>query len=225
MASKRDAVFLVPDLDMECAIKGLLGKPERLGIRKIDFDSNRDLIRDNYHDPSVVRSAPDLLKYNSNTHCYAIVLFDLHGCGYMKEKSADEIQQDLEARLRPDWEERARVIVIDPELEIWVWGPSPVVGRIIDWPSDRGDIKEWIMSQRVKNAPPFFRGDEYVSDENGKIRPPKEAFELVMRESRKRRSSRIYEQLASKAGLSKCDDPAFIRLRETLREWFPPNNS
>ncbi len=38
----------------------------------------------------------------------------------------------------------------------------------------------------------------------------------------KRRSAALFAELASKEGVERCVDPAFLRLRETLRSWFPP---
>ncbi|MFB3133348.1 MAG: hypothetical protein ACE10K_12585, partial [Rhodothermales bacterium] len=49
---------------------------------------------------------------------------------------------------------------------------------------------------------------------------PKEAVEAVLRATDTPRSSSLYRQLAQKVSLNRCDDPAFLKLKSTLQEWF-----
>jgi len=51
---------------------------------------------------------------------------------------------------------------------------------------------------------------------------PKEAVEWVLRQSRKGRSSAIYQQLAMRVSSRGCSDAAFHSLRDSLLRWFPP---
>jgi hypothetical protein len=61
----------------------------------------------------------------------------------------------------------------------------------------------------------------YWSPSAAKPTHPKELLEKVLYRTRKRRSSALFMRLARCVGLADCRDPAFVRLRETLRVWFP----
>ncbi len=43
----------------------------------------------------------------------------------------------------------------------------------------------------------------------------------MLRTARKPRSSSIYLELARSVGTERCTDPAFLKLKRCLREWFP----
>lgn len=47
------------------------------------------------------------------------------------------------------------------------------------------------------------------------------ALESAPRESRRRRSARIFGEIAARASLHRCTDPAFRKLTATLQDWFP----
>ena len=49
---------------------------------------------------------------------------------------------------------------------------------------------------------------------------PKEATEEALKEARIPRSSSIYQQLGEKVSLVRCVDPAFNKLKTTLKNWF-----
>jgi hypothetical protein len=107
------------------------------------------------------------------------------------------------------WGQRTSAIVIDPELEIWVWSDSPHVDEVLGWSGRQPDLRTWLTQ----------RGS--ITDRNGKPNLPKEATEAALKEVRKPRSSSIYQQLAEKVSLGRCVDPAFIKLKNTLQSWFP----
>ena len=54
---------------------------------------------------------------------------------------------------------------------------------------------------------------------------PKEAFESVLRQMKRPRSSALYRRVGRTISLEKCTDPAFRRLRDRLRLWFPREHS
>ena len=63
---------------------------------------------------------------------------------------------------------------------------------------------------------------EETNDENEKPERPKEALEAVFRICRLPMSAANYQKIANRISLSRCLDPAFLRLRDRLRIWFPP---
>ena len=57
-------------------------------------------------------------------HRYAIVVFDKHGCGN-PEESRESVRDAVERSLsRNGWPDRCKAIVIEPELETWIWNRS-----------------------------------------------------------------------------------------------------
>ena len=145
------------------------------------------------------------------SHHYALVVFDRDGCG--SERSRLEIQQEVDLS-RNGWRDRSKAIVIDPEIEAWVWSNSPDVARALGWGSDFQALREWLGSQ-----------DLWAS---GYLKPqdPKSAMRKAMEKARlpkkARRSSSKFYDLATTVDFTGCDDPAFVELTRTLRAWFPP---
>jgi hypothetical protein len=71
------------------------------------------------------------------------VLFDYYGCGAEHEMAPEEIEDEVEEKLsRSGWEDRARCVVIDPELEVWVWSDSPEVDRCLGWKSEPRRVQD-----------------------------------------------------------------------------------
>src|SRR5690606_36957625 len=102
----------------------------------------------------------------------------------------------------------SKAIVIDPECDLWLWGSDNALSVVLGWERELG-IRPWL------------REKGFLFSENQKPGRPKEAFEAVLRELRKPRSSAFYRKITSSISLERCVDPAFVRLRETLRTWFP----
>jgi hypothetical protein len=135
-------------------------------------------------------------------------MFDFEGCG-VESKTAQEIENEMEEALGNHWGERGSVVVIEPELDIWVWSDSPHVDRVLGWADRTPNLRNWIVSQGYM-----------LPDQEKPIRP-KEALEKALYVAKKPRSSAIYQSLAERVSLARCSDRAFKKLRETLRRWFP----
>ena len=136
----------------------------------------------------------------------ALVMFDREGCG-QENRSADELEDIVQSQLdRVGWADHSSVIVLDPELEIWVWSDSPHVSRILG-------IARPELDQLL---------GQYRSPGNLKPSRPKELMEKVLRQSHVPRSSSLYADLARFVGIERCTDPAFLRLKSYLIRWFQP---
>ena len=98
--------------------------------------------------------------------------------------------------------------MIEPELDIWVWGSDNAVEASIEWPAGQG-VRDWLREQ----------GFAFDADE--KPVRPKEALEAALRVPDLPRSSALYLHIASRISLPRCKDEAFIRLRNQLLAWFP----
>jgi len=199
----KDLIVLVADIQQEKTIATLLeARAASLHIRQ----PNYDIFRHAEHDPGVFNHAGDFLRVFLHQFRYALVILDAAWTGSptTATEMAHKVQADLD---QSGWQNRNAVIVIDPELEIWVWSDSPHVPRVLgtDWDTIRA-----------------------LADERGcwdtdasKPRQPKELLEDVLQETNKRRSAALFEQLTRQVGLERCHDASFMQLRQVLQTWFP----
>ncbi len=205
---RKDLVLLVPDCNYEKGLTALLKRPQSLGIRPISFDiyihTNRD--------PGCLRQAHDFLRPFASDFSYALILFDREGCG--KASSRGDLEKDVAERLNnAGWRDRNTVLVIEPELDIWVWSDSPLVDSCLGWPQGQPALRTWLREQK------------FLSKSATKPDRPKEAMEAVLRRTKRPRSASIYAKLGQRVGVNRCADPAFQELKTTLRNWFPVTTS
>jgi hypothetical protein len=93
-------------------------------------------------------------------------------------------------------------------LENWLWSDSPEVDAALGWKGKSTPLRNWMMNQG------------FLKKNSLKPSPPKEAVESALREVCKPRSSSLYLQIAEKVSLKRCKDPAFLKLKEKLFQWF-----
>ncbi|MDD9864538.1 MAG: hypothetical protein OXU54_08200 [Gammaproteobacteria bacterium] len=204
-AGGKALIVLVADQDMAQTVKGLLGRWQSLGIAPVKFEVRRHHNRDG----GCRVGATQYLRPFLGNYRHALVVFDFRGSGtrLTREKTQEEVEKALR---QGGWEDRAKAIVIEPELEAWVWAASEKVPEILGWKGEYSALKHWLHKQ-----------DLWPND-NLKPPDPKTAMERTMRESRSRRTSRKFYELASAVKLEHCRDPAFNELKKTLQAWFPP---
>jgi hypothetical protein len=211
---RRDLFVAVADLDAENAIRALLGERQRALHVQLDFrpqpPPQGDMLRYTGRDSGCYKDAVDLLRAAQQTHQHALLIFDRHGCG-ASDKSRQEIEAQVEGRLqRNGWkEDAASVIVIEPELESWVWAQSPQVAGLLGWGDEPGGLR------------PFLEGRGLWSEDAPKPADPKAALRAALRRKNKPLGARVFSDLASRVSVARCQDPAFQKLCECLRRWFP----
>jgi len=200
-----DLVVLVSDKNMEHAVSGLLRRRQALAIRAV----THNLFVHPRHDPGCLNEAPGFLRPLSRAYHHALVMFDHEGCGREGEQ-ADRVADGLKGRLqRSGWSDRAEVVVLAPELDVWVWTPSPHVDSCLGWTGRQPPLRDWL----VENG--FWSAGAEKPDR------PKEAMEAALRHVGRPRSSAIYLELAERVSLQGHNDPAFMRLTRALQRWFP----
>jgi hypothetical protein len=116
-------------------------------------------------------------------------------------------RRQLDNRLSASWGNCAKAIVVQSELDVWMWGAETHLRASMSWDFQEG-IRSWLETQAFR------------FDENGKPARPKEALETAFRRAKVPRSSARYEYIAQRISLANCTDPAFLRLRTTLVGWF-----
>jgi len=201
---EKDLVVLAADSQMEFAVKGLLTRGAALGFR----EPSVDFLVHPAKDPGCLLRGHDFLRPLYRQYHHAIVMLDREGCG--REASLRELlESDLEQRLSSSgWGDRAAAIVLDPELEVWVWSDSPEVDAVLGWTGRTPRLEEWLRTQG------------YCTPRQMKPNRPKTALEQALRLARKGRSSAIFFELAKRVSVRRCSDPAFLKFKATLQQWF-----
>lgn len=197
--------MLAADKDTAQAIEGLLTKrTQALQIREVSYD----LLVHPQHDPGCLLQSGGILSSFATSHKHALVVFDREGCG-RETSDRTELEEIVESDLKTLWGNRIAAIVNDPEIENWVWSPSPHVPSLLGW-KEEVSIPAWL-------------GEQGFIDNAKQIKPlrPKEAMDAVLRKTRKPHSSAIFRELAEKVSLTSCSDPAFQKLANILKNWFP----
>lgn len=211
---KRPCVILVADSNMAAAFRGYLTRDQwhrSLGCAPFAFDADigRDLLVDEGgNDPGVYTRAHELLRPYQHSHQRALVALD---CEWDGSPGRSTIVEEITANLvASGWRENAiKVIAIEPELENWLWQDNPLVATAFRY---RGQPALRVLLEQQGLWPA------------GHVKPPrpKETAEWLLRQTRRPRSSAIYEELASRISVKGCSDAAFLELYATLQAWFPP---
>ena len=199
----KDLFVLTADKNAQFAIEGALHRTEALGIRDISFDIRVHVGRDGGVRTTGVQTVAAIRKQ----YRHALMVLDFEGSG-ARQAAAEDLERELDQALSVMWDNRAKAIVVDPEIDVWMWGSDNVLRDILRWPS-HPQIRDWIQEQQF-----------VVSQGTGKPLRPKEALEAVLRQCRQPRSSSLYKKISARISLSRCNDPAFLRTHETLRRWF-----
>jgi hypothetical protein len=200
----KDLFVLVADRNMEFAVKGILQRTDSLSIKSISYDIRSHI----GHDSGVYKSAHDFLRIFSGKYSYALVMFDREGCGCLEDSGhlAGYVQKNLN---RSGRQGKSKVIVIDPELEIWVWSNSPHVAACLGW--ENVELRDWLIAKG------------YLPPAGQKPQNPKEAFMEALKTKGKQKSSSVFSRIAERVSFERCTDSAFQELKAILQTWFPSN--
>ena len=197
--------MLVADQDMAETLKAVLDRPESLGIRPIQHEVVRHLDRD----AGCRRDANELLRRYLSRYRRALIVFDKHGCG-REHDSRERIQLDVEQGLASNgWDlDDVKAVVIEPELEAWVWTGSRHVAGVLGWPHGYDHLRGWLVDRGL-----WLEG-------NAKPTDPKAAMKAVLRQTSKPHSAALFGELAKRTTWRGCQCPAFAELKTTLKRWF-----
>ena len=202
--TEQDLIVLVADKDLEQTVAGICARPAALGMRELTY---RVLVH-TARDPGCLFGGAEFLRPFQRQYAHALILFDRMGCG-KESQSRSELEAGVERMLSiSGWGTRSAAIVIDPELEAWVWSDSPHVEHVLGWQGRQPDLRQWLQDRRFL-APGLFKPSQ-----------PKEAMEDALRSVRLPRSSALYRQLAQQVSLTRCTDASFLKFKATLQNWF-----
>ncbi|MEW9531730.1 hypothetical protein [Microbispora sp. NPDC049125] len=202
---RRDVIFLVADAAMEQMLRGFLGRPQfhrSLRCGPFAFDPGADVIVAPTKDPGVYGTAHQLLSPYERSHRRAVVMLD---AAWEGSPGSIAIQDRVADSVSRAWDEFA-VVVIEPELEAWVWQDNPHVAKALKCPADFREI---------------LAKSEHWPLDVPKPPDPKAALEHLRRKHRADRSNAAFRRLAEQISVRHCQDLAFNHLCQQLRAWFP----
>lgn len=213
---KRDCLFYVADRAMADVIDGFMARGQlegRIGCRSFRFDFDEDVLEAARlgmgHDGGVFKHCHRMLQENGymETHERLVVMLDQQFGG---ERPADEIRGEILERLQSNgWsDDKADVVVINPELEVWVWQDNPHVTAILGY-SGGGSLRDALLN--TKEWP------------EGQHKPtnPKDLFKAVCRRHGTPYNTSLYRDIVERVSVRHCTDPAFQQIAGTLQRWFP----
>jgi len=203
----KDLLVVTADSQMHLTVETLLNH-RRQSLAIGDFSV--DMVTHPNQDPGCRTDAGRLLNPRRQTHGRAMVLFDFDGCGE-RRLSPEDLETSLESQFaNQGWGlDRVTFIVIEPELETWLFGASyRQLERAVGWSQDQS-----IQGKLIENG--------YLSSGSSKPSDPKAAIESVLYQQKRPRSGRLFAELAQRVSLARCQDRAFQKFRATLQRWFP----
>ncbi len=205
----KDLFVIVADANMQAGVNAILKRPEALGIRQITFE----IVRHPWKDSGCRAYGVQFSKSYIGQFVHCLLMFDFKGCG-QENIPAIELERQIDAQLdSAGWGSNAKSIVIEPELEIWVWSDSPHVENTLGWQNRIPSLREYLCEKG------------YLQSNDIKPSQPKEAVESALKAVRIPRSSAIYQSIAEKVSLQRCQDEAFDRFKSTLSNWFSVDNN
>lgn len=197
----RDLIVLVPDKNTEYAVRGALTRSEALGIRPVTATV---LVEPN-RDGGVRVRGPQTVQVERPRFAHALIILDYEGSG--AAAPASELERSLDEQLAYSWGPDGKAIVVEPEVDVWMWGAESHLRAVAGW-------------TRAESPRQYLTERGFAFSQHDKPLRPKEALQELFREAQIPRSSANYQAIAAKVSLTKCQDPAFRRLRNTLTGWF-----
>ena len=202
----KDLVCVVADKQIKATIEELLRRPLSLGIRPIEAE----FLLHPHHDPGCYARPADLLRGYRQAAEHGLIVLD-HAWDGVPVTSGVELEvliaEKLDQAGMADW---AVPVVIEPELEAWVFSASPYVPDLLGWKGPWPAFRKALEERNLWTAP------------DAKPADPKAAIEYVLGRTGKSRSASLFRRLARKVNTAGCQDRAFLRLKELLQAWFPP---
>ncbi|GIX48302.1 MAG: hypothetical protein KatS3mg131_2513 [Candidatus Tectimicrobiota bacterium] len=123
---RAELVGLVADKDIEAALDALLGRRYRaLGIREIAYQ----LYRHPQHDPGCLHTGAELLAglIGAAQDARGLLVFDHAFDGNPHDTAAATEAAVREELKKKGLAGRAEVVVIEPEIETWIFSGSPLL--------------------------------------------------------------------------------------------------
>jgi hypothetical protein len=211
-----DVIFHLADGHMEKGLKAFFARDNWefvLGCRRFEIDplSETDFFRvGGDTDGGIWKHAGNNLRPFRDKYEHAVVILD---ADFVPHPGADVLHQDISAAMvQSGWSpERFVVVVIQPELEAWLWAPNLNVAQAFGH-GDFGRLRAALEREHLWNP--------------GEAKPHdlKAARDRAAKLGGKRTGGPIFKGVfsaISRAACVRCEERGFIALRTALQGWFP----
>ena len=205
----RDLIILTADGTMNAVLSAFFGRQQwhmTLGCSEFDLWAQDDIVHvPGKTDGAVCKDAHNLLRPYLTTHQRAIVVLDQQFGG---DRPAAEVQDEILENLRRNgWDDRCEVVVIDPELEVWLWQDKPQIAQAVKFKD--GNLRAHLCAQKL------------WPEDQAKPPNPKEVIQDLIKRYRAGAPMAVYSKIARRVGVSGCTDASFKRFQKALQTWFP----
>lgn len=212
----RDIIFHLADQHMEAGFRAFFARDNWhhvLGCSQfeIDPDSERDIYRrGGYTDGGIWKHAHNNLVPFKDDYRYAVIVLD---ADFEPHPGAEKLRDDITKNmLGAGWTaDSFCVVVIDKELEAWLWAPNVNVAKAFG----HGDFDQMRAALAQKNL-----WDEGAPKPNDL----KAARDLAAKLGGKKTGGPIFRGVfkgISKRACDLCQENGFIAMRTALKTWFP----
>ena len=210
MPDEKDLFILTADSQLERTLRTLLDfRRPSLGIRDISFEIRRHQNKD----PGCRTESVSYLRELQGEYAKAMVVFDFRGCGAEECRTGGNRgrirSRTFSCRLERGRRRRHRDI-----SGTGSGGYSEAsfqrLQETIDW-TDHLSISAWFVAKG------------FLEHGNAKPTVPQAAMDSLLSQANTPRSSRLFEQIAKRQTLARCQDRAFQKFCHTLQGWFPPH--
>jgi len=204
-----EIIFLVADATMEAVFRAFFERDrfhQALKCRVFQIDPVQDIIHiPKQTDGGLHRRAHDLLRSYLKTHNRAIVVLDQQFGG---EIPADVVRKGIIDNLNLNgWDGRCAVVVIEPELEAWLW-------------QDNVNVEAAVRHIRPPSLRDYLLAEGEWPQDEWKPISPKESIQRVIRANHAGPHTLVYARIAKSVTVRGCLDPAFVHFARTLCDWF-----
>lgn len=213
---KRDVVFHLADRNMEAGCRAFFARDDwhyTLGCGRfdIDSDSNSDIFRKGGQtDGGLWKHAHTNLTPFKDLYDHAVIVLD---ADFEPHPGVDALHADISANMTAaGWlADSFCVVVIDPELEAWLWAPNLNVAKAFGHESFP-KLKAALVQENLWTS------------SNPKPDDPKKARDRAVKLGGKITGGPLFKGVfggISKRACDRCVEPGFNALRHALQTWFP----
>ena len=212
----RDVIFHLADEHMEKGLKAFFERDDwhfAVGCRRFEIDplNENDLFRVPGHtDGGIWKHAGNNLRLFRDKYQRAVIILD---ADFKPHPGADVLRRDISAAMIQSGlkTEQFAVIVIEPELEAWLWSPNLNVALAFGH-KDFDQLRGALERERLWNP-----GEPKPTD-------LKRARDRAARLGGKKTGGQIFKGVFSKISSRACErcvEPGFVAMRAALQDWFP----
>jgi hypothetical protein len=205
----KDLFVQTADMDAKMFICSILQKHKAIGIRPITFAIEAHPL----HDSGMIKSGTELSRLKKGKYSKIILIWDHEGSGREHKYQAQEIEDQLRQELDDiTWSTNNDAIALVPELESWLWHCKPSIAHHYSL-----DIQS--LDKLIEDAAKQLG----MAPDKAMIEKPKELFEFLVRDGIGRTiSPKDFQMIGQYAGINNLEaSETFLKLRTTLRSWFP----